>query len=140
MTFSKSSTLLFLGSTLCASAAPITWGPATNISTGVGNSSDVSTNGVLIEAYNGVSNDQIGSTSPVTVNGVNFLPTTSLLNGDSNNAGSNDFSSNTNGGDAAYDALVSTVEFGGGTDTVTLTLGDGDGDACLLYTSPSPRD
>ena len=127
MTFSKSSTLLFLGSTLCASAAPITWGPATSISTGVGNSSDVSTNGVLIEAYNGVSNDQIGSTSTVTVNGVNFLPTTSLLNGDPNNAGSNDFSSTTNGGDAEYDALVSTVEFGGGTGTVTLTLGDGDG-------------
>lgn len=112
-------------------AAPIIWGPATDVSTTVGNSSDVSTNGALIEAYNGVANDQIEAATTVTVNGVDFLPTTSLLNSDPRNAGTLDFSLNTNEGDAAYDALLSTVEFGGGTNLVTLTVGDGDGDSSI---------
>jgi len=112
-------------------AAPITWGPATSVSTGSGNSSDVSINGTLIEAFNAVANDQINGTTPLIVNGVTFNPTTRLLSGDTLNAGNNDFSSNTNGGDLAYDSLLSTVEFGGGTDLVTLTVGDGDGDASI---------
>ena len=62
------------------------------------------------------------------MNGVTFQPTSSLLNGDPLNAGNNDFSGSTNGGDLAYDTFLSTVEFGGGTDLVTLTVGDGDGD------------
>ena len=117
-------------------------GDATDISTGVGNSSDVSTTGTLVEAFSGVANDQIGSATDVTVNGVTFNPTTSLLGSDPRNAGANDFSSATNGGDAAYDALVSTLEFGGGTGLVTLTLGDGDGDGSItgpgLLTPGSP--
>ncbi|MGJ8645113.1 MAG: sulfatase-like hydrolase/transferase [Luteolibacter sp.] len=108
-------------------AAPITWGPATAISTGSGNSSDVSTNGSVVEAYNGVGNDQIGTATNVIVNGVTFTPTTSLLNEDPKNGGSNDFSSTTNGGDASYDTLLSTLEYGGGDGVVTLTIGDGDG-------------
>ena len=112
-------------------ASTITWGPATNVSTAAGNSSDVSNTGTLVEAYNAVANDQITAAAPITVNGVTFTPTTSLLNADPRNAGNNDFSSNTNTGDATYDSLLSTVEYGGGTDLVALTLGDGDGDTSI---------
>ena len=106
-------------------AAVITWGPATAISTGVGNSSDVSTNGTVVEAFNAVANDQIGAATNITVNGVTFTPTTSLLGGDPRNAGASDFSSTTNGGDATYDQLVSTLEYGGGGGLVTLSVGNG---------------
>ncbi|MGJ8694689.1 MAG: sulfatase-like hydrolase/transferase [Verrucomicrobiaceae bacterium] len=121
-------TTLLLG---VSHAANITWGPATNVSTGIGNSSDVSNNGTLVEAYNAVANDQITGAAPITVNGVTFTPTTSLLDADPKNGGANDFSSITNAGDAAYDDILSTLEYGGGTDLVSLTLGDGDGDTSV---------
>lgn len=117
--------------TLLSQGANITWGPATNIATATGNSSDVSNSGTLIEAYNAVASDQIATATPITVNGVTFTPTTSLLNADPKNAGNSDFSINTNAGDPSYDSLVSTVEYGGGTNLVSLTIGDGDGDASI---------
>ncbi|MDB4419067.1 hypothetical protein N9291_00515, partial [bacterium] len=117
--------------TLLSQGANITWGPATNITTATGNSSDVSNSGTLIEAYNAVASDQIATATPITVNGVTFTPTTSLLNADPKNAGNSDFSINTNAGDPSYDSLVSTVEYGGGTNLVSLTIGDGDGDASI---------
>ncbi|MGJ8695548.1 MAG: PEP-CTERM sorting domain-containing protein [Verrucomicrobiaceae bacterium] len=106
-------------------AAIITWGPATPISTAIGNSSDVSTNGTVVEAFNAVANDQIGTATNITVNGVTFTPTTSLLDADPKNAGGNDFSTTTNGGDPTYDELVSTLEYGGGGNLVTLNVGNG---------------
>lgn len=119
-------TTLLLG---ISHAANITWGNATDISTDIGNFADVSTAGTLVEAYNAVANNQIGAATPITVNGVTFIPTTSLLDGDPRDGGAIDFSNSTNDGDPDYDTLVSNLEFGGGTDLVTLTLGDGDGDA-----------
>ena len=114
-----------LATTLVSQSAEITWGPAIDIT----DESDVSTNGTLVEAFNAVANDQIGDATTITVNGVPFAPTTSLLNQDPRNAGANDFSSTTDEGDPDYDTLVSTLEFGGGSSLVTLTLGDGDGDS-----------
>jgi hypothetical protein len=111
-----------LASTQLASAAVITWGSATNISTGVGNSSDVSTNGTLVEAYSGrISGSPSGNN---TVNGVLFTSTMNLLPMDS--TVNNDFSTSTNGGDTAYDRILSSADFGGGTST-TIVIGDGDG-------------
>ena len=127
-------TLGFLVTPLAAQNAMITWGSAVPVATTAGNSSDVSTNGDLIEAYNAVANDHIDTEVPVTVNGVTFTPTTALLDGDPRNGGPGDFSANTNGGDPEYDILLSRLEFGGGTDLVTLELGDGDGDTSITGT------
>ena len=49
--------LAFALATGFSHAASITWGPATSVSTGSGNSSDVSINGTLIEAFNAVASD-----------------------------------------------------------------------------------
>jgi len=117
---------------LCASgpvsAALIVWGAPTAVSTGVGNSSDVSTTGTLVEAYNAVNEFQEPAAPfSVIVNGVNFVGTNDLLPGDLTAGSDQDFSSGTNGGDAAYDALLSRLDFGGGSGLVSLTLGEGDG-------------
>ena len=106
-----------------AMAATITWGSPTAVSTSAGNSSDVSTNGTLVEAYNAVDSDD--PLTDVTVNGVLFTATNALLTG--NYGGTNDFSNGTDGGDAAYDALLSTLDYGSGGGLVTRTLGEGDG-------------
>jgi len=117
-----------LASTQLASAAVMTWGSATNISTGVGNSSDVSTNGTLVEAFSGrISGNPTGNN---TVNGVLFTSTTNLLPLDSND--NTDLSTSTNGGDAAYDNILSTVDFGGGEST-TITIGGGNLEVGELY-------
>lgn len=116
---------------LVAQTAVITWGPATPVSTAIGNSSDVSTNGTLVEAYNAVPNDDIATAANVIVNGVTFVPTTSLLNADPKNGGPSDFSADTNAGDPEYDALLSRPEFGGGSSQVTVVVGDGDGNGSV---------
>jgi len=67
----------------------------------------------------------------IVVNGVPFAPTTSLLNEDPRNATGLDFSNGTDAGDPEYDALCSSLEFGGGTDKVTIVVGDGDGDGSV---------
>lgn len=103
-----------------AHAAPITWGSPVAVRTGAGNSSDVSTTGTLVEAYNAAITSYTGGNK--TVNGVNFIPTTSLLPGDTSS--SIDFSAGTNSGDANYDSLLSTADYGGGTAT-TITIGNG---------------
>ena len=61
-----------------ASAAVITWGTATDVGTAVGNSSDVSLTGSLVEAFNAQPDD--ATVADVTVNGVTFVGTTALLN------------------------------------------------------------
>ena len=110
-------------------AAPIAWGPATAISNSVGNSSDVSTNGTLVEAFSGrVSGDP--STNQ-TVNGVLFTPTTNLLPND--NVSNLEFSASTNSGDLAYDRILSSADFGGGT-SPTIVIGDGDGNSTVTGT------
>lgn len=105
-----------------SNAAPITWGPPVAVGTGVGNSADVSTNGTLVEAYNAAITSYTGGNQ--TVNGVTFVATTNLL--PSNATTVIDFSTGTNGGDAAYDAILSTADYGGGQAT-TIVIGDGDG-------------
>lgn len=101
-----------LSLTLPLQAAPITWGPATNVN----DLSDVSTSGTLIEAIN------LGSTTTgtnQTVNGVLFTGSDSLL---SSNSANDAFPGDT--GDVDYNALLSSFDFGGGT-TEDLTLGNG---------------
>ena len=107
-------------------AAPITWGPAVAVGTGAGNSADVSTNGTLVEAFNAAISSYTGGNR--TVNGVTFVATTNLL--PSNATGVIDFSIGTNGGDEAYDAILSTADYGGGQST-TIVIGDGDGNATV---------
>jgi hypothetical protein len=94
-------------------AAIITWGDATDVSA----ASDVINTGTLIEAINA---GGLNSGSDQTANGVPFTGMSSLLDMD------NDvdvFSGDT--GDAAYNALLSSIDFGGGTGTVSLQVGGG---------------
>jgi hypothetical protein len=109
-----------------SNAAPITWGTPVAVSTGAGNSSDVSTNGTLVEAYNAAVTSYTGGNK--TVNGVTFVATTNLLPG--NTTSVIDFSIATNGGNAAYDAILSTADYGGGEST-TIIIGDGDGNSTV---------
>lgn len=109
-----------------AQAQPITWGPATDVGIVVGNSSDVSLNGTLVEAANLVAPDVFDdpATVTVTVNSVVFPPVTGLHSPNNNNSGpGSDLSIASNDGDPEYDAILSTVNFGGGTDATTITVG-----------------
>ncbi|WP_145282235.1 PEP-CTERM sorting domain-containing protein [Pirellulimonas nuda] len=112
-----------------AAAAVVTWGPATAISTGPGNSSDV-VFGDVVEAFTATTPNSPQAGMNVTVNGVTFVATSSLL--PTSLLATNDFSTTTNGGDPEYDQLVSTLSYGGGGDPFTITLGDGDGDTSVL--------
>lgn len=97
-------------------AAPITWGAAGNVSA----ASDVSTNGALVEAFNLGGTGVANAVADETVNGVLFTAKTDLL---SNNSSLDVFSGSS--GDAGYDNLLGTVDFGGGTNLVSLSLGNG---------------
>ena len=112
---------MFLG-VLGAQAAVINWGSATAVGTGGGNSSDVSVTGSLVEAFNAQPND--ATAANVTVNGVTFMGTTALLNADPKNGEGVDLSAGTHGGDAAYDALLSELEYGG-SPAATIVIGGG---------------
>lgn len=118
-----------LGTAAPTAGAPITWGTPVAVRTGAGNSADVSTQGTLVEAYNAAITSYTGGNK--TVNGVTFIATTNLL--PSNATSSIDFSIATNGGDANYDAILSTADYGGGTST-TITIGDGDGNSTTTGT------
>lgn len=107
-------------------AAPITWGTPVAVRTGAGNSVDVSTQGTLVEAFNAAISSYTSGNK--TVNGVTFVATTNLL--PLNATTVNDFSIATNGGDANYDAILSTADYGGG-DSTTITIGDGDGNSSV---------
>ena len=97
----------------------ITWGSATAVST----SNDVSITGTLVEAYNAGSSTAggTGSATTETVNGVTFVGTALLLPEDPPKS-TDAYSGNT--GDTAYNALLSSIDYGGGTDE-TLSLGAG---------------
>ena len=93
-------------------AAPITWQAAGDTV----NPSDVLTSGALVEAIN-CSPTSAGN---VTVNGVDFSPSDALLSNDA-------LSGFLNGGetlDPGLDALLNTLDFGGGTST-SITVGGG---------------
>lgn len=94
-------------------AASISWGFATNIATAL----DVSTNGELVEAYN--LGGSMNATNQ-TINGVFFIGTSTLL---SSNFSGDRFSGDT--GDTAYNEMLSSFDFGGGTGTVMLSIGGG---------------
>ncbi len=96
-----------------ARAAEITWNSAVNVSA----ASDVSTEGVLVEAFNAGGN--ISGTDQ-TVNGVLFTGTSSLLTANTDN---DVFKGDT--GDAAYNALLSSVDYGGGSGLFSQDLGGG---------------
>ncbi|MDF7802000.1 sulfatase-like hydrolase/transferase [Pontiellaceae bacterium B1224] len=97
---------------LSSFAAPITWGPATDVSA----ASDVSTTGDLVEAFNAGANGVANQ----TVNGVLFVGTGVLLN---QSNGADAFSGNT--GDTAYNTLLSNIDYGGGDALVSLQVGNG---------------
>lgn len=96
-----------------ANAASINWGLATNVV----DANDVSTTGTVAEAFNLTFNGDFDT----TVNGVFFENLTNpapLSNGAAGAA--NALNGNTTG-DSAYDTLLNTNAFGGGTST-TFTL------------------
>lgn len=97
--------------TLPLAAAPITWEQAVDTV----DASSISTAGSLIEAFNGTS-----SHGNVTINGVDFLPSNTLL---PLNAASValDFRSTP---DPGLDRLLNELEYGGGT-AVSITVGQG---------------
>jgi hypothetical protein len=95
-----------------AAAAPITWGSAQN-SAGSG---DVSTTGWTVEARNLTS---VAGTT--VVNGVTFTNTDALLPLST----SDDFLAGATTGDAAYDALLEGLDFGGDEPLFTLAIGSG---------------
>ena len=106
-----------------AQAQVVTWCPATDVATGAGNSSDVYLKGSLVEAFNAVSPDHIATATAVEVNSVVFTPRTNMFSPNNNNGSTIDFSMGTNGGDSAYDTILSTVNYGGGTNATTITVG-----------------
>lgn len=108
-----------------AAAGTIAWGPATAVSIGADNASDVSNTGDLVEAFNAT---VTGSDYPaaVTVNGVEFVSTRKLLGGDTGTP--YDLSAGTNGSDPSYDTLLSSADFGVSNidNPATIVVGDGD--------------
>ena len=92
-------------------AASITWDPVADTT----DPTVIITDGSLVEAINGS-----GAAGVVTVNGVNFSPSDTLL---PTNAASVALSSQTTL-DPGLDDLLNTVEFGGGTAT-SITVGGG---------------
>ena len=108
--------VLFASST-AASAAIIMWGPAED-TTGP---ADVVTSGFLVEAFNAT----IAANVPgsVTINSVEFTNTSNLLGQAFVGAlGGN----STTSGDASYDTLLNSFNFGGGTST-TIDIGGAGG-------------
>ena len=99
---------LVLGTAICASSAPITWGPATNVNT----DADVSLNGGLLEAVNESSDD---FNTSLTINGVTFVSDVDILD---RSSGSDSFTNpdapNNLDISADYESLLSTVDFGDG--------------------------
>lgn len=105
--------IALLGGVSTLSAAPITWGPATNVSTVV----EVSNTGTTVEAINA---SHSGVTNTLSLNGVTFVSNVNLL--DNDHAGDL-FSGDT--GDADYNQFLSNFDLGGGTNLVSLTVADG---------------
>ena len=103
-----------LGTSIASQAAVIAWGDSTSVST----ASDISTAGTLVEAIN-LTADNISGTT-VVANGVIFTNDGSLL---SKTNGGDNFSGDT--GDAGYNEILSTFDFGNGSGVTTLNLGGG---------------
>jgi hypothetical protein len=93
--------------------APISWGPGTDVFS----ASEVINSGTLIEAFNAGGTT---SGSDQTVNDVLFTGTSALLD---QNSDDDVFSGDTLS--AAYNALLSSVDYGGGTGIVSLEVGGG---------------
>lgn len=106
----KTITAALLLTASSAQAAIITWGTATDYTT----VSDVSTAGVLVEAYNATG--ITGAASPV-VNGVTFAANTTLLDGDA----TTDFLDGDTG-DVAYNQLLNSLDYG---NFATIQIGGG---------------
>ena len=112
--------LALIAASSMANAAVITWGAATAITTGAGNSSDVLTTGTLHYAVDGEGSTS-GNGSAQTVNGVQF---NTVAAGD---GGGIDLWSPTPAGDTEYNTLLSFANNGLGGASVTLALGSGTG-------------
>lgn len=103
-----------------ADAGDITWGSATDSA----NLADILlTGGTVYSALNGGAGD-------VVAGGVTFVAS-NLLTGSGTSNGMLDGAST---GNVSYDALLDSVDYGGGAGTVSLTLGDGQLTAGLSYT------
>lgn len=106
-------------------AAVISWEARSNVAS----ASDISTNGMLVEAFNltfSTGNHTNPAAADTTVNGVHFLGSISPAPLNNSNGGYVDYLSGSSTGDAAYDALLETAAYGGGSGQVTMTLGGGD--------------
>ncbi|MEQ9462706.1 MAG: hypothetical protein RJQ10_03525 [Haliea sp.] len=108
-----------LGSSV-AFSAPIVWGGAQNTAGAL----DVVVSGSLVEAFNAGSSN----TGSVTVNSVTFTNTGALLPQSTNTNPLNGSSS----GDASYNQLLGSFDFGGGTVT-SLSIGGGNLQTGLDY-------
>lgn len=97
---------------LAASAAFIYWSTPVDVSA----ATDVDIRGSLVEAFNAGAND----VADQTVNGVLFTGTGALMN-KSTDADAYDGTT----GDTAYDALLSSIDYGGGSGLNTLSVGGG---------------
>lgn len=96
-------------------AGVITWGGAQNSASAV----DVLTTGTLVEAVNG----SPSSTGTTTVNGVGFSNSNTILSGPSLPGFTGAFPGGSTG-DAAYDDLLNTLDFGNGTST-SISIANG---------------
>jgi hypothetical protein len=94
-------------------AGVINWGSATDVSS----ASDVINTGTLIQALNAGAD---GVASNQMVNNVQFTGISTLLN----RSNPVDVFSGTTG-DAGYDAILSQIDYGGGTNLVSLQVGGG---------------
>jgi len=114
-TGSISRVLLFAVAILAgtADAGIITWGPATDVAT----AADVDTSGLLVEARNATANGAVPGSA--TVNSVLFT-NASLL---PLSAAVDTWSGTT--GDAGYDTLLSTFDYGGGAGVTQISVGGG---------------
>lgn len=104
---------VFLIAAATTQAGPITWQVAQNTAS----ATDVIAVGDLIEAFNATSTDS----GEVIVNGVAFTNTKGLLG---NNV-SPGFLAGNSSGNAQYDELLNSLDFGGGTDPTSLSIGGG---------------
>ncbi|MEP4077316.1 sulfatase-like hydrolase/transferase [Haloferula sp.] len=121
MTLFTKACLILAACSLPALGAPITWGTPAVVS----DPSDVSTTGTLIEALNAG-----GTTSGVnvTVNTVPFVGTSTLLDLDSD---TNVLGTTT--GNTAYDNLLKSIDFGGGSNLVSLSVGNAQLNSGMQY-------
>jgi len=109
---------LLIGSS--AFASPVQWDPVYDTQ----DASDLFSQGQLVEAFNGAYNtadDEMVDSYTTTIGNTTFIEAPGLLSEDNNS----DFLAGNTSGDAGYDVLLSTLDFGGGSGETILQTGSG---------------